>query len=292
MSIRKSRLHDASNRGNKLHSMRKLGGSKTPGDSVSIGGSKRDDQGMKALRENIKNLESMYAVMGKFGSKDKTEKLKASIESKKKLLEEIKNGPPPPEITEELKKGVADFISAKGTMPAGLDKDNQEKLEHFSSLVKNGMAFTDNSYKQLEPADAFCRLVGTKFHGVENQVMYRTYQDGMTALSTFRPEYVKPLDIFIKGSKRGLTFHEKTKSGYEPITTAADFIKKYKANPEEAVVKAIDGSFVKPEKALRMKAEKEIMEMIPEKSEPGERPVIIQKEDSVIIGGVVLKKNR
>jgi len=293
MSIRKSRLHDTSSTRNRLHSMRKLGGVKNRRDSVSIGGSK-DDKGIQALRDNIKNLESMYAIMKQFGNKDKTEKMKTAIENKKKLLEEIKNGPPPPTITEELKKGVADYINVKGSIPAELGKEDQDKLEHFTSLVKGGMSFTDSSMQPMEPADAFCKLIGTKFHDFKNQVMYRTYDNssGMTQLSTFRPEYVKPLDTFIKYSRKGLTFHEKTDSGYEPITDAGDFIKKYKTNPEDAVVKAMDGSFVKPEKALRMKAEKEIMELVPEELEPGEKPMIIQKEDVVIIGGVVLKKNR
>lgn len=292
MDMSKIGSFGTSGNGGKFHSLSGFGGMKTPGDSVSIGGSKGDDQGVKSLRDNIRNLESMYDLMNQLGSKEKADQIKTAIESKKKLLEEIKNAPPPQEMTDELKEGVTDFINAKCPMPAELDRDNQEKLEHFSSLVKNGMSFTDSSYQQLEPADAFCKLIETKYHSMENQVTYQTYQDGMTLSSTFRPEYIKPLNIFIKYSKKGFTFHEKTESGYEPITVANDFIKKYKENPDEAVVKAMDGSFVKPEKALRMKVEKEIMEMIPEEPKPGERPTIIQKEDSVIIGGVVLKKNR
>ncbi len=257
-------------------------------DTAQIGGNR--DDGLADLRKNIENMETMYAMMKKFGNSAKADQIKASIDKKKKMLEEARNAPPPPQITDELKSKISDFITGKGQMPSELDKSNQDHLKNFASLIDNGMTFSDRSYKDMKPEDAFGQLVGTRYQGMDNQVMYKTYEGGMIAMSTLRTEYLKSLDHFVKYSKKGYVFYEKKGQGYQPLKTAREFIEAFQDNPDEALVIAADGKLVKPDEAMKIKAEQELREMIPDENK--EKPEIIQKEDMVIIGGVVLKKRK
>ena len=256
-------------------------------DSVSIGGG---DDGLADLKKNIESMETIYALMSKLGNKEKANQIKASIDKKKNELEEAKSAPPPQQIDDELKSQVTDFINGKCTMPDGLSDENKGYLEDFASLAKDGMTFSNSMMQPMSFDDAFAKLVGKKFHGFGDQVMYTTSEGGMIKMSTLRPQYVKPLATFIKYSKKGFVFYDKTERGYQPVKTAEEFIKTFMDNPQDAVVEAVDGSFVTPDKAVKMKHEQELKAMIPD--EPRERPEIVEKEDTVIIGGVVLKKRK
>ena len=288
MDIKQTGFSRMQQAGGKFSSLSSFTSGMNPRDTTQIGG-KRDD-GLDDLRKNIQNMESMYAMMKRFGNGAKADQIKASIEKKKKMLEEAKNAPPPPQITGELKSKISDFITKKGQMPSELDSANQEHLKEFASLIDNGMTFSNKSFQDMKPEDAFGQLIGTKYQGMDNQVMYKTYEGGMIAMSTLRTEYLKSLDHFIKYSKKGYVFYEKKDQGYQPLKTAREFIEKFQDNPDEALVIAADGTLVKPDKAMKIKAEQELRQLVPDDNK--EKPEIIQKEDTVIIGGVVLKKRK
>lgn len=288
MDIKQTGFSGIQQTGGKFSNITSSTSGMNPKDTSQIGG-KRDD-GLEDLRKNIESMESMYAMMKKFGNGAKADQIKASIDKKKKMLEEAKNAPPPPQITDELKSKISDFITGKGQMPTELDSTNQEQLKSFASLIDNGMAFSDRSYQDMKPEDAFGKLIGTRYQGMDNQVMYKTYEGGMIAMSTLRTEYLKSLDHFVKYSKKGYVFYEKKDQGYQPLKTAREFIQAFQDNPDEALVIAADGTLVKPDKAMKIKAEQELRQLIPDDNK--EKPEIIQKEDTVIIGGVVLKKRK
>lgn len=265
------------------------GFSSRKGDSVSIGG---NDGGIADLKKKIEELENLKKIQSMFGKGKNTDKIEKSIQQKKELLEKMKTMPPPQQFDDDLKAEIAVFLDGKAKMPDGISDENKEPLNQFKSLIQNGMTFSDFHMQNLMPEDAFARLMGTRFHSMDNQVMYKTSENDMIKMSTFRPEYLKPLEHFIKYSKKGFVFHRKTGNGFDPVTDAGKFIDFFRDNPEKAVVQADDGSFVLPGEAMKIRTQMEIEQMIPDKADNGVKPEIIDEGNIVIIGGVVLNKRK
>jgi hypothetical protein len=247
----------------------------------------RQDRSLQALRDDIRNLESMQSLLRQMGNSAKAGELAKTIDMKKKLLKEAQSSPPQG-ISGELRNEVADYIKGSRRMPDGLRPENKERLESFASLARNGMTFTDHSWKDLAPEEAFTRLVEVSYHDAQSQVMYKTFENGKISLATLRPDYLKPLDRFITYSKKGFIFFDKTEKGYVPVKSAGDFIRIYRENPDDAVVQAVDGSYVTPDVAAKILLDREVRELIPRDDK--DRPDVIQKGDEVVIGGVVLKR--
>lgn len=247
------------------------------------------DSGLKEIENTIKLLEGMRDISRSLGNNKKAQELTSAIEKKKALLKELKSAPPLPVITDGQKSKIGDYIRGLGPMPLDLNDGVKDKLEHFRSLVVNGMAFSDSSMQELKSEEAFSRLVSKRWHSREDQVQYKTIDGDYMVFSTLRPDYVKPLDHFIKNSKKGFVFYENKDGAYKPLRTAGEFLDVYKDNPEGALVKTLDDRYVTADEAARLMAEREIKGMIPQGMDEM-KPQIVEEDDMVIIGGVILRK--
>ncbi|MDQ7821722.1 MAG: hypothetical protein RDV48_02895 [Candidatus Eremiobacteraeota bacterium] len=160
----------------------------------------------------------------------------------------------------------------------------------MSSLARNGMHFTSQDMKELPPAEAFVRMMENPYAGYGDQVCYKTHENGFTVMATMRPPHLAPLDMFITGTRKGYVFYDTTSGTPEPVGKAGDFITKFKDRLDEAVVWAVDGSYVTMEKAEEIKARIEIEGLASELEAPKDLPSIEETDDVVIIGGIVLEK--
>lgn len=249
-----------------------------------------ESQAAKELEQSITTLESLLKLMESMGNHGKSNEIKQAIENKKKQLEIAKQ--PGITLSDDFKNSAASYINSGGKTkpPSGLSSDEMKILDSLISLVKNGMHFSDSNLDEIMPEDVYCRLLENKVPDINEQVRYKTYEDGKIVLSTLRPEYVNPLNHFVVYTQKGFVFFRKDENGYSRITSAKDFIDSYKNDYETAVVKAIDDRYVTPDEAIRIKTEREIKGMMPEETENTEKPRIINEDDFIIIGGVILKK--
>jgi hypothetical protein len=246
----------------------------------------------KPLEQQIETIESMQKLNEMVGNHAKAKELAAIVTAKKKELEQLKATPPPPPIDQSVKDEIAAYIQNKGPMPSSLDGTQKEYLDHIKSLAGNGMHFNSADWQPLAPEDAFCRLVETRVISFDNQVQYQTSVNGGLQMTTLRPAYLNPLDQFVTYSKKGYVFYDKTPNGPVAVRTASEFIEKFKDNPKGALVMTIDGSLVSPEEADKIKAQQELDGMISGIAGGAEKPTIIDEDDFVVIGGVVLQKNK
>jgi len=245
----------------------------------------------KALEDQIKMMEDMKYIMDKVGNKAKAQELGAKIAEKKKDLAALKASPPPV-FSQSDREDISAYIEGKGPMPSKLSPDQQKALDRMASLARNGMHFTNGIMEELPAGEAFARIMENPQAGFGDQVSYKTYSNGNIVMATMRPPYLAPLDVFITGTRKGYVFYDNSSGKPEPVLDAGDFIKKFKDRLDEALVWAVDGSYVSPEKADEIKARFETEELASGLDTPGDRPSIEESENEVIIGGIVLEKKR
>jgi len=243
----------------------------------------------KALEDQIAQMEQMKSVMDAFGNKTKSQEIGSKIEAKKKELIALKASPPPVFSAQE-KDEIASYIEGRGAMPTSFKPEYQQALDHMKSLVINGMHFTSQDMKNIPPQDAFVRMMENPYAGYADQVCYQTQDGRGTVMSTMRPPYLAPLDVFITNTKKGYVFYDTSSGTPEPVLKAGDFITKFKDRLDEAVVWAVDGSYVTPDRAEEIKARIELDDMTSGLSAPAYKPCIEEDNDVVIIGGIVLEK--
>ncbi|MHC9543262.1 MAG: hypothetical protein AB9903_27440 [Vulcanimicrobiota bacterium] len=243
----------------------------------------------KALEDQIAQMEQMKSIMDAFGNKTKAQEIGNNIAAKKKELAAVKASPPHV-FSQTEKEEISSYIEGKGPMPSSFNPEQQQALDRMSSLARNGMHFTSHDMKDIPPGEAFVRIMENPYASFGNQVSFKTFEDKGIVMATMRPQYLAPLDVFISGTKKGYVFYDNSSGTPKPVQKATDFISRFKDHLDEAVVWAVDGSYVTPEKADEIKARLEMEEMASELSAPTDRPSIEEDDNVVIIGGIVLEK--
>ena len=257
----------------------------------SKGSGSPQDGAITDLESCIKTQESVRDLLRTTGNHNSAADMQKKINELKKKLQEMKAAPMPPVISEETKAKIGDYIRGLGEMPADLDDSVKEKLELFRSLVVNGVHFTTIMLDDLSSEEAFCRLITIRNPGTFDQIGYQSIEDNKTVTATLRPDYLKALDHFVKYSKKGFVFYRQEGQEHIPVLKAREFVTVFKNNPEGALVRTADGRYMTAEEAVKTIAEQELRGMILE-STPGEQPEIIEADDMVVIGGVVLQKRK
>ncbi|MGV8122912.1 MAG: hypothetical protein AB2L14_24390 [Candidatus Xenobiia bacterium LiM19] len=243
----------------------------------------------KALEDQIAQMEQMKSLMDSFGNKAKAQEIGNKIAAKKNELAAVKASPPHV-FSQKEKEEISSYIEGKGPMPSSFKPEQQQALDRMSSLARNGMHFSIDCMKEIPPDEAFVRIMENPYASFGNQVSFKTFEDNSIVMATLRPQYLAPLDVFITGTKKGYVFYDTSSGSPKPVQKATDFISRFKDHLDEAVVWAVDGSYVTPEKADEIKARLEMEEMASELSAPTDRPSIEEDNDVVIIGGIVLEK--
>jgi hypothetical protein len=236
-------------------------------------------------------MESMKSLMETVGNKAKAQEIGVKIAEKKKDLAALKASPPPV-FSQSDRAEISAYIEGNGPMPSKLSPEQQKDLDRMTSLSKNGMHFTTDKMQDLPAGEAFARIIENPHASFGDQVCYKTFKDGFITMSTMRPSYLAPLDVFISNTKKGYVFYDNSSGKPEPVLDAGEFIKRFKDRLDEALVWAVDGSYVSPEKADEIKSRIETEELASGLDMPGDRPSIEEGENEVIIGGIVLEKKR
>ncbi|MEW6283471.1 MAG: hypothetical protein AB1758_32980, partial [Candidatus Eremiobacterota bacterium] len=214
------------------------------------------------------------------------------------------------------------YLAGTGPLPVGLTEADHEHLKVFSELVRKGIQFVNpdalsgvrqygNGQDQLgletsgfplptlAPECAFLKLIAYRFHTPENQVQYATVNGNMLSMATLRPQYLKGLDFFLRESEQGQEFYRLSKSGYEKVELAWDFLGSYADDPEGALVLRKEGE-VDVSSAIRALTgeDGESYFYVPFR-DAGRRagvapdtPAVEVRGKQVVVGGVVLKRRR
>jgi hypothetical protein len=243
----------------------------------------------QGLENEIHRLEQLRDI---FKSSPRRTEIDGIIATRRKQLAEAAKGPRT--FSEaELAAIRASLVPAATAIDPAVPADLHQKLADFRRLVDQGVQLTDAEMKDLEPADAFVRLVRVPWHAENEQIRFKTYQDHAIVLTTLRPEYLHSLSYYADKTRDGVVFYEKKNDEFARIDSPHEFIMRYADKPESALVKALDGAFVPLEDAKRRELEltKKLM-VINQVPGQGENPKVEDLGDTISIGGIVVKKRR